>query len=185
MARHKAILWIVLIAQFMVVLDATIVTVALPTISTGLGFKNQLDLQWVINAYILLFGGFLLFGGRAGDLFGRQRLFVIGLIVFGLSSLVSGLAQSPETLIISRATQGLGAALTSPAVLSIIIVTFEGVHERTKALGAFSWVKRHYTWVMRIGGGMIIATGLLLLTGAWDSIVQEMQVWSNGFTVGI
>jgi MFS family permease len=77
--RSKAILWIVLIAQFMVILDTTIVTVALPTISTGLGFRSQLDLQFVINAYILLFGGFLLFGGRAGDLFGRQRLFVIGL----------------------------------------------------------------------------------------------------------
>jgi EmrB/QacA subfamily drug resistance transporter len=149
-ARHKAILWIVLIAQFMVILD-----VALPTISTGLGFKNQLDLQWVINAYILLFGGFLLFGGRAGDLFGRQRLFVIGLVVFGLSSLVSGLAQSPETLIISRATQGLGGALTSPAVLSIIIVTFEGVHERTKALGAFSAVTASGGAVGMLAGGVL------------------------------
>src|ERR1700754_3022147 len=139
----------------MVILDATIVTVALPTISTGLGFKNQLDLQWVINAYILLFGGFLLFGGRAGDLFGRQRLFVIGLVVFGLSSLVSGLAQSPETLIISRATQGLGGALTSPAVLSIIIVTFEGVHERTKALGAFSAVTASGGAVGMLAGGVL------------------------------
>jgi EmrB/QacA subfamily drug resistance transporter len=140
MARSKAILWTVLIAQFIVVLDSTVVTVALPSINTSLGFTSQTELQWVINAYLLLFGGFLLFGGRAGDLFGRQRVLVIGLVLFGISSLVDGLAQNPGTLIVGRAAQGLGGALVSPAVLSIIIVTFEGVKERTKAIGAFSAV---------------------------------------------
>jgi EmrB/QacA subfamily drug resistance transporter len=155
MPRSKAILWIVLIAQFMVVLDATIVTVALPSIDTGLHFDSQLQLQWVINAYILLFGGFLLFGGRAGDLLGRQRLFVIGLALFGLSSVVNGLAQSPEMLIVGRAVQGLGGALTTPAVLSIIIVTFEGVHERAKALGAFSAVTASGSAIGILAGGSL------------------------------
>jgi MFS family permease len=118
------ILALVLIAQFMVVLDATIVTVALPEIQSALGFDSQLDLQWVINAYILLFGGFLLLGGRAGDLFGRQRLFLIGLGLFTAASLVNGLAESSGMLIAGRAVQGLGAALVAPAVLSILVATF-------------------------------------------------------------
>jgi MFS family permease len=133
--RRGLILGFLLIAQFMVCLDATIVTVALPSIQTNLHFGSQLDLQWVINAYSLFFGGFLLFGGRAGDLFGRQRPFVTGLAVFTGASLVNGLAQSPEMLIIGRAVQRLGAALVSPAVLSIILVTFVDAQERGKALG--------------------------------------------------
>ncbi len=155
MARSKAVLWTVLTAQFMVVLDGTIVTVALPSIDTGLHFDSQLQLQWVINAYILLFGGFLLFGGRAGDLLGRQRLFIIGLTLFGLSSLVNGIAQNPETLIVGRAVQGLGAALTSPAVLSIIIVTFEGVRERAKSLGYFSAVTATGSAAGMLAGGAL------------------------------
>ncbi|NMO56154.1 MFS transporter [Actinoplanes sp. TBRC 11911] len=155
MARSKAILWIVLIAQFMVVLDATIVTVALPSIDTGLHFHDQLQLQWVINAYILLFGGFLLLGGRAGDLFGRQRLFVIGLALFGLSSLVNGLAQNSSTLIVGRAVQGLGGALTSPAVLSIIIVTFSSVAERAKALALFGSVTAAGSAAGILAGGIL------------------------------
>ncbi|NMO52344.1 MFS transporter [Actinoplanes sp. TBRC 11911] len=155
MARSKAVLWIVLIAQFMVVLDATIVTVALPSIQSGLHFDSQTQLQWVINAYILLFGGFLLFGGRAGDLLGRQRLFIIGLALFGLSSLVNGLAQNSETLIVGRAVQGLGGALTSPAVLSIILVTFESVKDRTKALGAFSAVTASGSGAGMLAGGIL------------------------------
>ncbi|NMO52342.1 MFS transporter [Actinoplanes sp. TBRC 11911] len=155
MARSKAILWIVLIGQFMVVLDATIVTVALPSISTNLGFGSQTQLQWVINAYILLFGGFLLFGGRAGDLFGRQRLFIAGLLLFGLSSLVNGLAQNPSTLIVGRAVQGLGGALVSPAVLSIIIVTFENVGERAKALGSFSAITASGSAAGILAGGVL------------------------------
>ena len=164
MARSKAILWVVLIAQFMVVLDATIVTVALPSIQSGLHFDSQTQLQWVVNAYALLFGGFLLFGGRAGDLLGRQRLFIIGLALFGLSSLVNGLAQNPETLIVGRAVQGLGGALVSPAVLSIIIVTFEGAKERMKALGTFSAITASGS------GAGILAGGILTEWVDWRAI---------------
>jgi EmrB/QacA subfamily drug resistance transporter len=164
MARSKAILWVVLIAQFMVVLDATIVTVALPSIQSGLHFDSQTQLQWVINAYALMFGGFLLFGGRAGDLLGRQRLFVIGLALFGISSLVNGLAQNPETLIVGRAVQGLGGALVSPAVLSIIIVTFESMAERAKAFGLFSAVTASGA------GAGILAGGILTEWLSWRAI---------------
>src|SRR6266511_2303733 len=95
------------LAQFMVVLDVTIVNVALPDIRHGLGFSAE-DLQWVISAYTLLFGGFLLLGGRAADLLGRRRLFLVGLTLFGASSLVAGLSGSPGMLIAARAAQGLG-----------------------------------------------------------------------------
>lgn len=155
MARSKTVLWIVLVAQFMVVLDSTIVTVALPSIGSGLNFDSQLQLQWVINAYILLFGGFLLFGGRAGDLLGRQRLLVIGLLLFGVSSAVNGFAQNPETLIVGRAVQGLGGALISPAVLSIILVTFEGAKDRAKALGIFSAVTASGSAAGMLAGGVL------------------------------
>ncbi|MGH3113090.1 MAG: MFS transporter, partial [Gaiellaceae bacterium] len=107
----------------MVVLDATIVNVALPAIQSDLGFA-QADLQWVITAYTLAFGGFLLLGGRAGDLFGRKRLFLAGVALFTAASAINGLASSPEILVAGRVAQGLGAALLAPAVLSIITTTF-------------------------------------------------------------
>ena len=113
------ILVIVCLAQFMVVLDATIVNIALPSIQHGLSFSDA-DLQWVINAYTLVFGGFLLLGGRAADLLGRKRLFVAGVVLFSAASLFNGLAQSSSMLIAGRALQGLGGALVSPAALSII-----------------------------------------------------------------
>ena len=103
------VLVIVCLAQFMVVLDATIVNVALPSIQRGLGFSTT-DLQWVVNAYTLVFGGFLLLGGRAADLLGRKRLFVIGAALFSFASLINGIAQSPGMLIAGRALQGLGGA---------------------------------------------------------------------------
>jgi len=110
--------WVVLViiclAQFMVVLDATIVNVALPHIQTALGF-NEASLQWVINAYTLVFAGFLLLGGRAGDLLGRKRLFLIGLVVFTVASFLNGISTSSGMLIGFRALQGFGAALISPA----------------------------------------------------------------------
>ena len=118
---RRVILALVLLAQLMVVLDATIVTVALPRIESGLHFGSQLSLQWVINAYLLGFGGFLLLGGRAGDLYGRRTLLVLGLALFTAASLANGLAQSPGLLIAGRAVQGLGGALVAPAVLSIIV----------------------------------------------------------------
>jgi EmrB/QacA subfamily drug resistance transporter len=154
-ARQWLVLALVLVAQFMVVLDATIVTVALPSIQRGLGFANQLDLQWVINAYVLLAGGFLLLGGRAGDLFGRKRLFLAGLALFTTASLVNGLAQSPGMLIAGRAVQGLGAALVSPAVLSIIVATFTNENERAKALGVFSTVTAAGAAVGLLLGGVL------------------------------
>jgi MFS family permease len=137
---RRLILWLVLLAQFVVVLDGTIVAVALPAIESSLHFASQLSLQWVINASALLFGGFLLLGGRAGDLYGRRTLFVTGLALFTAASLANGLAQSTETLIAGRAVQGLGGALVTPAALAIIIATFTDTTERTKALGIFASV---------------------------------------------
>jgi EmrB/QacA subfamily drug resistance transporter len=131
------VLTLVCMAQFMVILDATVVNVALPSIKRGLSFTDT-DLQWIVNGYTLTFGGFLLLGGRAGDLFGRQRVFLAGLVVFSVASLVNGLAQSPTMLIIGRAVQGFGGALISPAALSIITTTFEEGNRRNKALSVWS-----------------------------------------------
>jgi EmrB/QacA subfamily drug resistance transporter len=125
--------------QFMVVLDIAIVNVALPSIQVDLGFSQE-NLQWVISAYALLFGGFLLLGGRAADLLGRRRLFVAGLIVFSVASLASGLAWSDEALIVFRAFQGLGAAIITPAALSILMTTFAEGNERNVALGVWGAV---------------------------------------------
>jgi len=153
--RRGVILGIILIAQFMVIIDATIVTVALPTIQSDLGFGSQLSLQWVINAYVLLFGGVLLLGGRLGDLVGRQRLLVVGLVLFAGSSLANGLAQNPGVLIGGRAVQGLGAALVSPAVLAIIVATFTEAGERAKALGVFSAITAAASAAGMIAGGLL------------------------------
>ncbi|HZT85665.1 MAG TPA: MFS transporter [Gaiellaceae bacterium] len=154
MSRHSTNPWVVLViicfAQFMVVLDATIVNVALPHIQTSLGF-TEASLQWVINAYTLVFAGFLLLGGRAGDLLGRKRLFLVGLVVFTAASLLDGLATTSGELIGFRALQGLGAALISPAALSIVSTTFAEGKERSRALGVWA--------AIAIGGS---AVGLVL-----------------------
>jgi len=146
--------WVVLVliclAQFMVVLDATIVNVALPSIQKDL-MLSEGSLQWIVNAYTLVFGGFLLLGGRAGDLLGRKRLFLIGLVVFTGASFLDGISTSEGMLIGSRALQGLGAALISPAALSIISTTFAEGKERAKALGVWA--------AIAIGGS---AVGLIL-----------------------
>ncbi|HST38150.1 MAG TPA: MFS transporter [Conexibacter sp.] len=132
--------WVVLVlvclAQFMVVLDATIVNVALPSIQHDLDFSPA-NLAWIINSYTLLFGGFLLLGGRAADLFGRKRVFLAGVTLFSLASALCALAESQGMLIAFRGLQGLGAALVSPAALSIIMTTFREGAERTKALAAW------------------------------------------------
>jgi EmrB/QacA subfamily drug resistance transporter len=125
--------------QFMVVLDIAVVNVALPSIQTDLGFSQE-DLQWVISAYALLFGGFLLLGGRAADLLGRRRVFLVGIVVFTTASLLSGLAWSEGSLIVARGLQGLGAAIISPAALSILTTTFAEGPERNTALGAWGAV---------------------------------------------
>jgi EmrB/QacA subfamily drug resistance transporter len=125
--------------QFMVVLDIAIVNVALPSIQVDLGFSQE-NLQWVISAYALMFGGFLLLGGRAADLLGRRRVFMAGTIIFGVASLLAGFAWSEGALIGARALQGLGAAIITPAGLSILTTTFAEGKERNTALGAWGGV---------------------------------------------
>ena len=125
--------------QFMVVLDIAIVNVALPSIQTDLGFSQE-NLQWVVSAYALLFGGFLLLGGRVADIVGRRRVFIVGLVVFTGASLLSALAWSDTALVGTRALQGLGAALITPAALSILTTTFAEGRERNAALGAWGAV---------------------------------------------
>src|ERR671915_1467940 len=113
------------LAQFMVILDITVVNVALPSIAEDLAFAEG-DLQWVITAYVLCTGGLLMLGGRATDLFGRRRVFLGGLATFTAASLASGLASSPEALVAARAAQGVGAAMLTPAALSIVTTTYTG-----------------------------------------------------------
>jgi EmrB/QacA subfamily drug resistance transporter len=127
---------LIVTAQFMVILDVAIVNVALPSIKTDLGFSQD-NLQWVISAYALLFGGTLLLGGRLADVLGRRRMFVAGLGLFALSSLLCGLAWSEGSLIAFRALQGLGGALLAPAALSLLMTTFPEGQERNKALGIY------------------------------------------------
>jgi len=159
--------WLVLVlvcmAQFMVILDATIVNVALPSIQEDLNMSDA-DLQWVVNAYALTFGGFLLLGGRAGDLMGRKRVFLFGVVVFTVASLANGLAPSSEALILFRGVQGLGAALIAPAALSIITTTFKEGAERTKAMGVWA--------AIAVGGGAVglVLGGVLTTTLSWPWI---------------
>lgn len=136
---HWLILFLLALAQFMVVLDISIVNVALPSIQTAFHMSNT-TLQWVVTAYTLTFGGFLLFGGRSADLFGRRKTFLAGVVVFTLASLADGLAQSGGMLIVFRAIQGLSAAFMSPAALSIILVTYREGHERNVALSVWGSV---------------------------------------------
>src|SRR3954453_1685049 len=149
-----AVLVVVCLAQFMVILDATIVNVALPSIQRGLHFSAT-DLQWVINSYTLMFGGFLLLGGRAADFFGRRRLFLVGVAVFSSASLLNGLASSSEMLIVGRGLQGLGGALVSPAALSIITTTFAEGPDRNKALGVWSAIAAGGAAVGLLMGGVL------------------------------
>ena len=131
--RRWQALALVCVAMFMTVLDVSIVNVALPSIKTALNVAEK-DLQWVITAYTIAFGGFLLLGGRAGDLLGRRRMFMIGIAVFSAASLACGLAGSIGVLIAARVVQGLGAAIISPATLSIITTTFAPVTVRTRKI---------------------------------------------------
>src|SRR3954471_7528516 len=137
--RRWLALGLLCVAQFVVVLDASIVNVALPSIGKDLDFSHD-NLSWVVNAYVLTFGGFLLLGGRIADLLGRRRLFIGGLILFSAASLAGGLAQSAGWLVAARAVQGLGAALLSPAALSLVTVLFAEGAERNKAMGVWGAV---------------------------------------------
>ena len=163
--------WIALallcVAQFMVILDASIVNVALPTIGTSLHFSQD-NLSWVVNAYVLTFGGFLLLGGRMADLLGRRRMFMGGLILFALASLAGGLATNESQLIAARAVQGLGAAILSPAALSIVTTTFRDGAERNKALGV---------WGAVAGSGG--AAGVLLGGVLTSGLGWEWVLWVN------
>src|SRR3954465_2711727 len=132
----NAVLALVAVAQFMVILDATIVNVALPTIKTDVGFSEQ-SLSWVLNAYTLMFGGFQVLGGRAADRLGRRRLLMAGIAVFSGASLLCGVSQSEGTLLIARGLQGLGGAMVSPAALSIVLTTFAEGPARNRALAVW------------------------------------------------
>ncbi len=139
-ARAKNIALLLLaVTQFVIVIDASIVNVALPSIGSALHFSRD-DLSWVVNAYTLTFGGFLLLGGRLADLLGRRRMFMSGLILFSVASFAGGVAQSEGWLLAARAVQGLGAAIVSPAALSIITTTFAEGAERNRALGVWGAV---------------------------------------------
>jgi EmrB/QacA subfamily drug resistance transporter len=167
-ASANTVLAIVAVAQFMVVLDASVVNVALPSIQRDVGFSEQ-NLSWVLNAYTLIFGGFLLLGGRAADRLGRRRLFMAGIALFSGASLVCGVSQSEATLLIARGAQGLGGALVSPAALSIILTTFAEGSERNRALAV---------WGAIAGAGGAVG---LLLGGA----IVELLSWRWVFFVNL
>ena len=178
------------VAQFMVILDVTVVNIALPSISKGLSFSAT-DLQWVVTVYVLFTGGLMLLGGRSADLFGRRRMFLLGLLVFTAASLTSGLAWSPHALIVSRAAQGFGAALLLPSALAIITTTYSG-HQRTVALAvwgaigsagvamgvllggiittAFGW---EWIFFINVPIGLVVAAGAVRLVPAGHSVPSQ------------
>src|SRR5919206_2555545 len=162
------ILAVVATAFFMTILDVSIVNVALPSIAEDLNFSQE-NLQWVITAYAITFGGFLLLGGRAADLIGRRVVFMAGVALFTAASLVCGLAQSEGMLIASRAVQGLGGAIISPAALSIVMTSFEEGADRNKALGVWGAL-----------GGSGAAVGVLL-----GGILTEYLGWEWIFFVNV
>jgi EmrB/QacA subfamily drug resistance transporter len=167
MDRRWLALIVLNLGTLMIVLDATIVNVALPSIRDDLGF-TETSLAWVVNAYLLTFGGFLLLGGRLGDLFGHRRLFLIGIVLFTLASLACGIANSQETLIAARAVQGLGGAVVSAVALSLVMMLFTETGDRAKAMGVYGFVAS--------GGGTIgvLAGGVLtdVLNWHWIFLVN-------------
>ncbi len=166
--RHWAALTILAAAQFMVFLDETVVNVALPSIKADLGF-TQPTLAWVINAYMLAFGGLLLLGGRIADLYGRRRIFLAGTAVFGLASLLNGLAMSPAQLVAARALQGVGAALATPAALALITSLFPPGAERVRALSIWGALS-----------GLGFAVGILL-----GGIITDLASWRWVFLINV
>jgi EmrB/QacA subfamily drug resistance transporter len=177
-----AVLAICCAAQFMVVLDVAIVNVALPQMRADLGLSVAGE-QWVVNAYTLTFAGFLMLGGRAADLFGRRRIFIIGLTVFTVCSLMGGLAQSGAWLIAARAAQGIGGAILAPATLSILVTTFTDPNDRRRALGAWGATAASGAAAGVLVGGILtslldwrwvlfvnVPIGIVLLAGAWVAL---------------
>jgi EmrB/QacA subfamily drug resistance transporter len=167
LTRRWTALVLLCAAQFVVVLDASIVNVALPSIGRGLHF-SEANLPWVVNAYVIAFGGFLLLGGRAADLLGRRRVFMAGLLVVAVASLLAGFAANQSQLIAARAAQGLGAAIISPSALSIVTTLFRDGAERNKALGAWGAV-----------AGSAGAAGVLLGGILTEGLGWEWVLWVN------
>ncbi|MGW6130258.1 MFS transporter [Cellulomonas sp. NPDC055163] len=171
--RPGAVLALLAAAQGIIALDYNIVFVALPEIGRSLGFGQQ-DLQWVVSAYAVAFGGFLLLGGRAADLFGRRRMFVLGLALYAVSSLVGGLAGSPVVLVLARAVQGLGGAFLAPATLSLVTTSFAEGRERNRAISI---------WGAAGSSGMVLGSllgGVLTDRFGWPSVF-----WVNVLLAGI
>jgi EmrB/QacA subfamily drug resistance transporter len=172
LSKHSENKWILLallaLAQFMVVLDVTVVNVALPSMARELHFASN-NLQWVVTAYTLTFGGFLLLGGRTADVYGRRKIFMSAVFAFAMMSLLCGLAQTPNQVIFARAAQGLAAAFMSPAALSIVISEFREGRERNRALGV---------WAAVSAGGA--AVGLLL-----GGVLTQYLSWRWNFFVNV
>ncbi|MEU5546055.1 MFS transporter [Streptomyces sioyaensis] len=197
--RTSAPAWLVMVlvcaGQFLVVLDVSVVNVALPAMRTGLGL-SELGLQWIVNAYVITFAGFMLLGGRAADLFGRKRIFVLGLALFTLASLGGGLAQQPWQLIAARTVQGVGAAVLSPATLTILTTSFPTGPARTRAIGTWTAVgagggavgglvggvlteSLSWRWVLLINvpvGALVLAGAVLWLTESRQDAGRRLDV---------
>ena len=153
-ARRRLALFLLCLASFMAVVDDTIVTVALPSMRRDLGFSGA-DAQWIFSGYMLAFGGLLLLSGRVADLWGRRRMFLAGLALFGVSSLLGGLAPSPWVLISARVLQGVGAAAFVPASLSLLTATFTEGEERNRAISVYGAMAALGFVVGMVGGGTI------------------------------
>ncbi|HXW88332.1 MAG TPA: MFS transporter, partial [Streptosporangiaceae bacterium] len=163
--RHLGVaLLVIAAAQLMVALDSTIVTVALPHIQTALRFTGS-GLEWVVNAYALTLGGLMLLGGRVGDLLGRRRMFITGLLLFSAASLAGGLATSAAWLLAARAVQGVGGAIVAPTALALIATTFTEGPQRSRAMGVYA--------AMSVAGGTagLIAGGLLVTYAKWQWVL--------------
>src|SRR5256884_4634128 len=165
-------LYVLTLGSLMIVLDVTIVNVALPSIREDLGF-SETSLAWVVNAYLLTYGGFLLLGGRLGDLFGHRRLFLIGISLFTLASLACGLSNTQAFLVASRGVQGLGGAIASAVSLSLMVNLFTEPGERAKAMGVFGFVAS--------GGGSIG----VLLGGIITDVISWHWIFLVNFPIGV
>src|SRR3712207_2537765 len=170
--RRWLALIVLCLGDLMIVLDSTIVNVALPSIREDLRF-SEASLAWVVNAYLLTFGGFLLLGGRLGDLFGHRRLFLSGIALFTVASLACGIANSQESLVVARAIQGIGGAVVSAVALSLLMTIFTEQADRAKAMGVFGFVLS--------GGGVIgvLAGGILTDALSWHWILDRKSTRLN------